>query len=338
MSIADIGKTMAMYAQPTDYDQAAWKKAFDIANSFTTAQNNRTVADENMRKLAENYATQTGRVNALNAQNQDLINQYGWQTKTRDATQQAAIDNSLSTFGLNTKQNQVALNGINDQEQLAKVQQQAILAGKNPDYPYLLNPNTAKQFSPAMVAALYGQQQQAQATHQNTLNTALQELYKNSFVESYDDNGNKITKFDPTRFEQGTKALYSLYPNDVQYIGDYFSRFNGYFMPQSTIKPADYPHIIGFSQLNSAYPAITGYTPPQPAVPYAVPQGQVNQAIPTPQVQPQQVPQPQQVTPQMIPTSYGGRIPVNSDEILKQRVDAFLEDVKNSRPRGLRPY
>ncbi|WP_439291476.1 hypothetical protein [Lonepinella koalarum] len=259
MAIADIGRNMAMYAQPTEFDQNAWKQAFDIANQFTATQNNRTTAEDNMRKLAENYATQNGRVNALNAQNKDLINQYGWNTTTRNATQQATIDNSLSQLGLNTQQNQLALSGLNDQAQLNQVQQQAILAGQNPDYAYLLNPEIAKQFSPALTAQLYGNQQQAQAAHYKNLDAELADVYKNSFVESYDPNtGNKITTFDPERFNQHTKALYARHPNDGEYIGSYFSRFNGYFTDLNPPQNAE-PVITGYTQ-----PPIQAQAQPQP--------------------------------------------------------------------------
>ena len=70
MAISDINKMMAMYAQPTEFDQNAWKTAFDIANAFTGAENSRTIANENARKHQENLATQDWRVNYANAQHQ----------------------------------------------------------------------------------------------------------------------------------------------------------------------------------------------------------------------------------------------------------------------------
>lgn len=70
MSILDINKAMAAYSVPTEFDQNAWKKAFDIANAFTTAENNRATANENQRKYQENLATQDWRVAYSNAQNQ----------------------------------------------------------------------------------------------------------------------------------------------------------------------------------------------------------------------------------------------------------------------------
>lgn len=62
MAISDINKMMAMYAQPTEFDQNAWKTAFDIANSFATVS-------ENHRKNRENLATEDWRVSLANAQN-----------------------------------------------------------------------------------------------------------------------------------------------------------------------------------------------------------------------------------------------------------------------------
>lgn len=70
MAISDINKAMAMYAQPTEFDQNAWKTAFDIANAFTSAENNRTTANENARKHQELLDTQAWRTAYANAQNQ----------------------------------------------------------------------------------------------------------------------------------------------------------------------------------------------------------------------------------------------------------------------------
>lgn len=78
MAISDINKAMAMYAQPSEFDQTAWKTAFDLANGFTTAA-------ENGRKHNENMATQDWRVAMTNALDQaksaesqnNLIQQQG---------------------------------------------------------------------------------------------------------------------------------------------------------------------------------------------------------------------------------------------------------------------
>ncbi|WP_179108685.1 hypothetical protein, partial [Rodentibacter genomosp. 2] len=53
-AISDINKAMALYAQPTEFDQNAWKTAFDIANNFATTS-------ENHRKNRENLATEDWR-------------------------------------------------------------------------------------------------------------------------------------------------------------------------------------------------------------------------------------------------------------------------------------
>ncbi|PJG83756.1 hypothetical protein [Caviibacterium pharyngocola] len=69
MSILDIGKAMAIYNQPTEFDQNAWKTAFDIANAFNTAsnnyvtlENNRITRGVNALKHQENMATSDNRV------------------------------------------------------------------------------------------------------------------------------------------------------------------------------------------------------------------------------------------------------------------------------------
>ncbi|THA14890.1 hypothetical protein [Rodentibacter pneumotropicus] len=92
MAISDINKLMAMYTQPTEFDQNAWKTAFDISNAFTNANNNRTSADENARKHRENLATEDWRTAYQKADFLDRTNQANWNIDTRNATQQGAIN------------------------------------------------------------------------------------------------------------------------------------------------------------------------------------------------------------------------------------------------------
>ncbi|THA11350.1 hypothetical protein [Rodentibacter pneumotropicus] len=92
MAISDINKMMAMYTQPTEFDQNAWKTAFDISNAFTNANNERTLADENARKLRENLATEDWRTAYQKADFLDRENLANWNVTTRDATQKGTID------------------------------------------------------------------------------------------------------------------------------------------------------------------------------------------------------------------------------------------------------
>ncbi|MGX3066025.1 hypothetical protein [Ursidibacter arcticus] len=55
MAISDINKAMAYYAQPSAYDQNAWKTAFDISNAFAETS-------EKHRQNRENLATSDWRV------------------------------------------------------------------------------------------------------------------------------------------------------------------------------------------------------------------------------------------------------------------------------------
>ncbi|MGX2968696.1 hypothetical protein ACWIVU_01040 [Ursidibacter arcticus] len=55
MAISDINKAMAYYAQPSTYDQNAWKTAFDISNAFAETS-------EKHRQNRENLATSDWRV------------------------------------------------------------------------------------------------------------------------------------------------------------------------------------------------------------------------------------------------------------------------------------
>lgn len=95
MAISDINKAMALYAQPTEFDQNAWKTAFDIANAFTNAENNRTVAEANKVKT------------------EDLKRLYSNALQTDPS----AIQATISENQLNRAKN---LNGITEQQGIAQ--------------------------------------------------------------------------------------------------------------------------------------------------------------------------------------------------------------------------
>lgn len=140
MAISDINKAMAMYAQPTEFDQSAWKTAFDIANSFTNAENNRTTANENARKHQELLDTQAWRTAYTNNQYEtgigknkielaDLQRTYNNALKTDPSSIQALIaQNNYVTTSSN-----LARDGLLGQDELTKAVQNY---GLNPDGTY----------------------------------------------------------------------------------------------------------------------------------------------------------------------------------------------------------
>lgn len=99
MAISDINKAMALYAQPTQFDQRAWKTAFDIANAFTNAENNRTVAEANKVKA------------------EDLKRLYSNALQTDPS----AIQSTIAQNNFNTTQYKIGEQGILGQDEAAKL-------------------------------------------------------------------------------------------------------------------------------------------------------------------------------------------------------------------------
>lgn len=99
MAISDINKAMALYAQPTQFDQSAWKTAFDIANAFTNAENNRTVAEANKVKA------------------EDLKRLYSNALQTDPS----AIQSTIAQNNFNTTQYKIGEQGILGQHEAAKL-------------------------------------------------------------------------------------------------------------------------------------------------------------------------------------------------------------------------
>ena len=108
MAISDINKMMAMYAQPTEFDQNAWKNAFDIANAFTNAENNRTVAEANKVKT------------------EDLKRLYSNALQTDPSS----IQSTIAQNNFNTTQYKIGEQGILGQDEMIKALQSY---GINPD-------------------------------------------------------------------------------------------------------------------------------------------------------------------------------------------------------------
>lgn len=128
MAISDINKMMAMYAQPTEFDQNAWKKAFDIANAFTGAENSRTIANENARKHQENLATQDWRVKFQNNEYEtgigtNNVNLADLQRRYSNAlqTDPSSIQSTIAQNNFNTTQYKIGEQGILGQHEAAKL-------------------------------------------------------------------------------------------------------------------------------------------------------------------------------------------------------------------------
>lgn len=124
MAISDINKAMALYAQPTQFDQNAWKTAFDIANAFTNAENNRTVANENARKHQENLATSDWRVKFQNNEYQTGIGTNNVKLADLKRLYNNALQTDPSSIAATISQNQLNqaknLNGITEQQGIAQ--------------------------------------------------------------------------------------------------------------------------------------------------------------------------------------------------------------------------
>lgn len=177
MAISDINKAMAMYAQPTEFDQSAWKTAFDIANAFTSAENNRTTANENARKHQELLDTQAWRTAYTNNQYEtgigknkielaDLQRTYNNALKTDPSSIQALIaQNNYVTTSSN-----LARDGLLGQDELIK----AIPSyGFNPDGTYRTLPKMhqamqadGKSLSPHALISVHQAAGQEQANQQ----------------------------------------------------------------------------------------------------------------------------------------------------------------------------
>ncbi len=111
MAISDIGKTMSLYAQPTEFDQNAWKSAFDMANAFADTsekhrRNRENLATEDWRVAFQNNEYQTG-IGTNNVNLADLQRQYNNALLIDPSANQEAIaqNNYLTTSAETGRQN-----------------------------------------------------------------------------------------------------------------------------------------------------------------------------------------------------------------------------------------
>ena len=92
MAISDINKAMGLYVQPSEFDQNAWKTAFDMADRFAQSSekhraNRENLATSDWRVALQNATNQTGIAEQQNKLTQANAIQQGW-----DFLQQNAID------------------------------------------------------------------------------------------------------------------------------------------------------------------------------------------------------------------------------------------------------
>lgn len=124
MAISDINRAMSAIAQPTEFDQVAWKKAFDIANAFNTNANNAVSYANNLLKHNENLATSDWRTAHTNNGYEQGIKQNNLKTADLQRLYNNAIATDPSLVQATIAQNNFANTGANiaNREALGKEQ------------------------------------------------------------------------------------------------------------------------------------------------------------------------------------------------------------------------
>lgn len=217
MAISDINKMMAMYAQPTEFDQNAWKTAFDIANAFTGAENSRTIANENARKHQENLATQDWRVKFQNNEYETGIGTNN--VKLADLqrlysnalqTDPSAIQSTIAQNNFNTTQYKIGEQGILGQDEAARLVSQY---GFNPDGTVRSMPQVyqAAQADGKQVTNPYAFSPFWTASNQERANqqALYQDIVNNSMGTTIDAAGNVVStgKIDPQKLTNNLNMM-----------------------------------------------------------------------------------------------------------------------------------
>lgn len=204
MAISDINKAMGLYAQPSEFDQNAWKTAFDMADRFAQTS-------EKHRANVENLATQDAR---LQHQNWEFLNKE----KTGDLNyldKQRQYNNALQTDPSNiqatiagnqysTTSSDIARQGLLGQQELTQKLSQYAL---NPDGTYRSLPEAyaamtgaGEKLSPYAFSSVYQAGMQQRTNEQ----AALEGIAANSMETTTDALGNIVPtgRIDPSLFEQ----------------------------------------------------------------------------------------------------------------------------------------
>lgn len=216
MAISDINKTMALYAQPTQFDQNAWKTAFDIANAFTNAENNRTVANENARKHQENLATSDWRVKFQNNEYQTGIGTNNVKLADLKRLYNNALQTDPSSIAATISQNQLNqaknLNGITEQQGIAQWNNLA---------PELLVDENGRARTAEQVFNLANQQQ--------NLNPVILQKLLGDYQKKAAEQALQIAPYNP-QFASNTRALAGLSDFTLGPNGDLINANSGAIM------------------------------------------------------------------------------------------------------------
>lgn len=270
MAISDINRAMAAYSQPSEFDQNAWKTAFDIANGFTNAEHNRTRANDAARAYQENMATSANRVNYMNW---DFGNKQAMgDLKLADTrrlyqnalqTDPSAVQATIAQNHYSTTSNNVAnqsLQGNQEAQQIYakyafdangkprtwnEIYQTAQADGVTPQNMYAITP-----FSQAALQARANQQ------------AALIGLANNSMGTTVDATGNVVStgKIDPAAFDARANQMIAT----GQVSKEDVERFRATIFPPQTSQPAISP------QTQQTFMQMYQALPPSIIAPYAV--------------------------------------------------------------------
>lgn len=204
MAISDINKAMGLYAQPSEFDQNAWKTAFDMADRFAQAS-------EKHRANVENLATQDARLRHQNWEflNKEKVGDLNYLDKQRQynnalQTDPSNIQATIAGNQYTTTSSDIARQGLLGQQELTQKLSQYAL---NPDGTYRSLPEAysamiaaGEKLSPEAFSSVYQSGMQQRTNEQ----AALQGIMANSMETTTDALGNIVSTgyLDPRLLEQ----------------------------------------------------------------------------------------------------------------------------------------
>lgn len=283
MAISDINRAMSAMAQPTEFDQSAWKKAFDIANAFNTASNNAINYADNALKHNENLATSDWRTAYKNNGYEQGIKQNGLKTADLQRLYSNALKTDPSLIQATIAQNNFATTGstIANKEALGQEQLMGLVNqhGFNADGTAKTLPETwqAMQSAGVDMNNPYVASHFWKAGNQQRQNVqgVLDNVLRNSFGTATDPLGNTVStgQIDQNRLgQQLNLAIATGQISQEQADGLISQLYPTYPNATSATAPASYMPAIGWlaNQLASfatgnmqVVPYATGYVPPQ---------------------------------------------------------------------------
>lgn len=308
MAISEINRAMSAMAQPTEFDQSAWKKAFDISNAFNTASNNAINYADNALKHNENLATSDWRTAYKNNGYEQGIKQNGLKTADLQRLYSNALKTDPSLIQATIAQNNFATTGstIANKEALGQEQLMGLLHqhGFNTDGTAKTLPETwqAMQSAGVDMNNPYVASHFWKAGNQQRQNVqgVLDNVLRNSFGTVTDPLGNVVSTGQIDQNKLGQQLNLAIATGQIsQEQADGLIRQLYPKTPNTTSATAlptpmsFVPAIGGFSsQLANLTPENTqtipyaiGYTPPPFMLQYgaetmpSMPQGEVNDAV-----------------------------------------------------------